>query len=143
MPRWRVAFSASLASGTLLLEGFPNLTLAAVSAPLGVEGAVLVDAVVRVRTEEVALCLDQGGRQPLGANAVVVGQRGGERGRRNPVLRSTRHDSPPRCQAVAHRFGEVVIGKQQRQVGIALVRLGDAVQEARPDDAAATPDPSP
>jgi hypothetical protein len=34
-----------------------------------------------------------------------------------------------RRQAVAHRLGEVVVGQQQRQVGIALVRLGDAVEE--------------
>src|SRR4029079_17390455 len=98
-----------LGCGVLLLKGFSDLALGAVGAPLGVERAALVDAVVRVRTEEVALCLNQGSRQPLSANPVVIGQRGGERGRRNPVLRSTRRDSPPRSQAVAHRFGEVVI----------------------------------
>ena len=41
--------------------------LGAVTGPEGVERAVLVDAAVGVRTEEVALALDEGGREPRGA----------------------------------------------------------------------------
>ena len=49
--------------------------LGAVARPQGVEGALLVDALVGVRAEEVALALHQGGGQPVGAEAVVVRQR--------------------------------------------------------------------
>ena len=74
MPRWR-APSDSLAAGTSCLKASPTDARCA-GAPLGVERAVLVDAAVGVRAEEVPLRLDQGSRQPFGTNAVVVGQRG-------------------------------------------------------------------
>ena len=45
------------------------LDLGAVARPQGVERALAVDPVVGVRAEEVALALDQGGRQALGAAA--------------------------------------------------------------------------
>ncbi len=47
--------------------------LGAVTGPLRVEGAFLVDALVGVRTKEVALALDQCGWEAVGADAVVVG----------------------------------------------------------------------
>ena len=80
-----------LGCGHLLLEGFPDLTRGPVGAPLGVEesrpcrrgGTCAAPKKSRWR-------LNQSSRQPLGADAVVVGQRGGERRRRNPVLRGTR-----------------------------------------------------
>ena len=49
--------------------------LSAITTPFGVVGAFLVHALVGVRTKEVPLSLDQGSRQPLCTNAVVVGQR--------------------------------------------------------------------
>src|SRR5215211_1040825 len=49
--------------------------LSAITAPLGVEGALFVHTVVGVCTKEVPLRLNQSSRQPLGANAVVIGQR--------------------------------------------------------------------
>jgi hypothetical protein len=55
--------------------GVFGFDLGAVARPEGVEGAGLVDALVGVRAEEVALALYQGGGQPLGADAVVVRQR--------------------------------------------------------------------
>ena len=58
------------------------------SGPVGVEelAARLVDALVGVRAEEVALRLQQIRGQPRGAVAVVEGQRGGEGRRGNAEL---------------------------------------------------------
>ena len=52
-----------------------RLHLGAVARPLGVERAVFVDAAVRVRSEEVALTLNERRRQAVGAQAVVVRER--------------------------------------------------------------------
>ena len=48
--------------------------LGAIARPLGVEGARLVDALVGVSPEEVALALDYGGGQAVSTQSVVVGQ---------------------------------------------------------------------
>src|SRR6185295_5091662 len=62
------------------------------------------------------------------------------RRRGDTVQCGTRHDPTPGRQAVADGAGEVLVREQERQVRVALVRLGDAVQEAGPDDAATAPD---
>src|SRR3954454_23857182 len=60
--------------------------LGAILGPADVERAVLVDAPVGVRAEEVAQALDQRGRPALAAVAVVVRQRRGERRHRDAAL---------------------------------------------------------
>src|SRR6187397_1274163 len=57
-----------------------GLDFGAVLRPAGVEGAFLVHAPVGVGAEEVALALDQVRGTALAPVAVVVGQRGRERG---------------------------------------------------------------
>ena len=63
--------------------------------PIGVEHARLVDAVVGVGAEVVALGLQQVGRQPVAAVAVVVGQGRGEGRRGDAQLDGRRDDVPP------------------------------------------------
>ena len=48
------------------------LNLGAVAGPEGVEGARQVDALVGVRTKEVALTLNQGGSEALAAKTIEV-----------------------------------------------------------------------
>gem|GEM_PF-5800020 len=57
-----------------LVRAALGLDLRAVPAPQRVEGALLVDALVGVRSEEVALALGKRGRKTIGAEAVVVGE---------------------------------------------------------------------
>ena len=52
-----------------------GLSQAAVTGPLNVEGAWLVGALEGVGAEEIALALNESGRQTLGTQAVVVGER--------------------------------------------------------------------
>ena len=92
--------------------------LGAVARPEGVEGAGLVDALVGVRAEEVALALDEGGGEALGAEAVVVRRattRTRARGcrRRAAIATIRRHDSCARAEGL----DEVRRGEQHRQVG--------------------------
>ena len=106
---------------------------------------VLVDPLVGVRAEEVALALDQRGGQPLGAQPVVVGQGGGEARRRDAGLRRAGDHAPPRVLGAGDRIGEVrrqqQRGREVAGAGRDVVGLGDPVQELRPDDAPAAPDP--
>ena len=57
--------SKPLNPGNLLMRIFRR-NLGAIARPLGVERAGLVDALVGVRSEEVALALDDGGGQTIG-----------------------------------------------------------------------------
>ena len=114
--------------------------LGAVPAPERVERAVLVDALIGVRAEEVALTLHERGREPVGAQAVVVRQRRRERGGRDAGDRSGGDDASPGVlragdDAAEERGGDE--GDESRVVG---VRLGDPVEELGADDAAAAPD---
>src|SRR5699024_9295390 len=85
------------------------LGLATVLGPLHVEGALGVDALVGVRTEVVALGLDQGGREALCAHRVVVGQGRGEH--RNGVAARGRegYDAAPCRDALGDLGGEVLV----------------------------------
>src|SRR5690606_25719449 len=97
------------------------LGLATVLGPLDVEGALGVHALVGVGAEVVALGLDQGGREALGAHRVVVGQGRGEDRDRVAGGRREGDDAAPGRDALGDLLGEVRIGQEQRQVRVALV----------------------
>ena len=80
--------------------------------PLGVEGALPVDPLVGVRAEEVALSLDQCGRQAVGAQSVVVRQGGGEAGGGNTQQGSGRDHPSPGILRTAERVFEVIVDEQ-------------------------------
>src|SRR5690606_20145414 len=81
------------------VDGFD---LAAVPRPQGVEGALAVDAAVGVRAEEVALPLHERGRQPVGAQPVVVRERRRERRRGDARLGRGDHDATPGLLGAGH-----------------------------------------
>ena len=121
-------------AGRLLLD------LAAVAAPQRVERALAINALVRVSAEEIALPLDEV-RGKLGrADAVVVGERRSESRDRNAGERAEAHDAPPGLHRLADLAGEIGVGQKQRELRVALIGLGDAVEEDGANDAAAPPD---
>mmetsp|Transcript_16072 Transcript_16072/g.60802 ORF Transcript_16072/g.60802 Transcript_16072/m.60802 type:complete len:597 (+) Transcript_16072:1159-2949(+) len=110
--------------------------------PLGVDGLVgePVGAVVGVGAEEVALSLHEVGGEAGAAVLVQVGERGGERGDGDAAGRGQRDDAAPGVLAGVDLGGELGVDEEVRQVGVAVVRRLDAVEEASADDAAALPD---
>ena len=103
-------------------------------------GAGLIDALVGVGAEVVALALDEGGGKPVDAETVVVGQGGREYGDGLADLGGQGDDATPGIDE-AGEFGlEIGVKKEGRQFGIGVVGLDDAIEEFRADDAAATPD---
>src|SRR4051812_15538554 len=64
--------------------------------PLGLEDPGVVDALVRMRAEEIALGLNEIGGEAFAWVGVVVGQRSAERRRRDAILNRRRDHPPPR-----------------------------------------------
>ena len=90
--------------------------------------------------EEIALALDEV-RGKLGrADAVVVGERRSKSRDRNAGERAEAHDAPPGLHRLADLAGEIRVGQKQRELRVALIGLGDAVEEDGANDAAAPPD---
>src|SRR5262245_60946484 len=110
--------------------------------PVGVEklAARLIDALVGVRAEIVALRLQQIGGQPLAAIAIEVAERGAQTRRGNPALHRCNHDASPRRLTARNGFPEEGVEQQVDQPRIAVECLLDLAEEGRADDAAATPD---
>ena len=110
--------------------------------PVGVEHLALwfVEALVGVGTEEVALGLQEVGREAGGAVAVVVAEAGAERWDGDAVEGGECDDFTP----VLLGFGQQVLEEggehEVAQLGVLAVSVGDAVEEAGADDATATPD---
>ena len=100
----------------------------------------LVHPVVGMRAEVVPQGLDERGGQPVPAQAVVVGQRGGERRGRDAGRRGLGHHPAPAVHAVLHGRDEVRRNQQAGQFRVLVVGLPDPVEEPGPDDAAAAPD---
>src|SRR5260370_875982 len=118
------------------LTGF----LGAVLRPQGVKDAVTVRTAVGVRAEVVAQALDEGGGQALGAQRVVVGQRGREAGDGDAEARGGGHHVAPGVLGAGQVLAELLVGQQRGQLGVGLVGGADPVQELGADDAATAPD---
>ena len=92
-----------------------------------------------VGAEVVALRLEQVGRQVLCAVAVVEAERRAERRRRDtPQSHLADHVSPAVLRLV-DRLVEEVVKQEVLQVGVVAVRVGDVLEEDRPDNAPTTP----
>src|SRR5581483_254149 len=100
----------------------------------------LVNPFIRVRAEEVALRLRQVERQVRGAVGVEVSEARRHRLHRDARRLRGRDGLPPARLGFEDPRLEVGVEQQIGQVGAALVRLLDLVQELRADDAAALPD---
>ena len=117
-----------------------GLGQAAVTGPLNVEGARLVGALEGVGAEEIALALNESGRQALGTQAVVVGEGRRKDRCRKSQLGSGDDHAAPRVDEVFQLALEVGIEDEGGQVRIIVIGCADAIQELGADDAAAAPD---
>src|SRR5713226_7306136 len=125
------------------MTGFPlfvDADLGAVLVPARVEDALSIEPPVGVRAEVVAEPLDEVARPALAAQSVVVGERGGEGGHRDAEVDGVADHPPPGLLPAGEGVAEEGREHQVAQVRVILVRLADAVEEARTDDAAAAPD---
>src|SRR5687768_1823277 len=114
---------------------------AAGAEPLRVEAARLVDTLVGVRAEVVALRLDHVGGQAGAPVAVVVVERGAGGGARDAPLPRGAHGVTPAGLPPVDVLTELRVEQQVRAVRLARVRGLYLVQQLRTDDAAALPDP--
>src|SRR5205823_8056871 len=107
--------------------------------PLCVKNAGSIDPLIGMRAEEVALCLKKVCGQTSGAIAIEICERRGKSGDRYSVFDGGRNDDAPAALRLFNGPGEITIKQQIVQGGIALVRLHDAVEKSRANDAAASP----
>src|SRR5262245_24451400 len=114
---------------------------AAAAGPVGVEelAARLVEALISVGAEVVALRLEEIGRQAARAVAVVVSQRA-THGRHGNAVGGGRADhATPAALRPADLAGEEGVHEQVDELGVAIERLLDLPQEGASDDAPAAP----
>src|SRR5262245_43785853 len=104
--------------------------------------ARLIDSLVGVCAEVVALRLKQIRGKPCRAVAVEIRQRAGERGNGDAVDRGTGHDGAPVVLPLGDHAGEVRIEKEVGQLRVPGIRVGDLLEEPRADDAPAAEDRS-
>ena len=108
--------------------------------PFGVEDAGLINALVGVRTKEIALRLQEIRWKASGAITVVIRQRGRKRGDRYPELDSGRNDEAPFRLRSFDGPGEIAIEEKILQRRITPICLNDSIEKFRTDDTAASPD---
>ena len=97
--------------------------------PFGVEDAGLIDALVRVRTKEIALRLQEIRWKTSRAITVVIRQRGRKRGDRYAELDSCRNDEAPFRLRSFDGSGEIPVEEKILQRRITPICLNDSVQE--------------
>src|ERR1700730_5211971 len=102
--------------------------------------AGLVNPFVSMRAKEIALCLQQIGRQSCGTVTVEVGEGGAESRNGNAMLDGGGNGDAPIILRFCDDVGEIGIEEEVVQRGVALIRIHDAVQEFRANDATAAPD---
>src|SRR4051812_11629587 len=98
-----------------------------------------VDTLIRMRAEEIALRLDQICRQPLRSVRIVIRQRRIEDRCGYSLRRRSGDCGPPVSLAPFDFTPEIRVEKQVRQPGFPLIRIGNFLQEARPDNASTAP----
>src|SRR5436190_12829931 len=115
--------------------------VAAAAGPVGMEEFAprLVNALIGVRAEVIALCLQQVGRQHRGAVLIVECQRRAEGGHGDAALHRGGDDRAPAFLATLDLAAEIVVEQQVHQFGIVVERLLDLAEEAAANDAAAPP----
>ena len=110
--------------------------------PLAVEPLArrLVRALEGVGAEEVALRLEEVGREVRAAELVKVRQRGRHGGARDPTRDAEGDDPAPRRLARHDLPCKVLVEHEVGKGRVLLVRLGDAVEHLTADNAATLPD---
>src|SRR5690349_17078596 len=100
----------------------------------------VVQALVRVRAEVIALRLRQVLRQAGGAIAVEVSEARAHRRYGHAQAGCRLHGQPPVRLRRLYPVVELVVKQQVRKAGAAIIRIHDRIEKARADDAAAFPD---
>ena len=108
--------------------------------PLGVEDAGLIDALVGMRTKEIALRLQEIRWKASRAITVIIRQRGRKRGDRYAELDSCRNDEAPFRLRSFDGPGEIPVEEKILQRRITPICLNDSIEKFRANDAAAAPD---
>src|SRR5271157_3400850 len=99
----------------------------------------LIDALIRMGAEVIALGLQKIGRQLFAAVPVEKCERGRKRRERNSQHDCLRYNSSPRrLTTVDDRF-EIIVQQQVGKIGIFIKRGFDFFKEYTPDDASAAP----
>ena len=135
--------------GEVFVEGMPDrrqplFFLADHVGPVGVEELAtwLVGALVGVRSEEVALGLQQVGWKHGSAVAVVVTKRSAEGRNGDAVEGGEGYHFAPVLLELVEELGEEGREHQVAELRIAAIGIGDVVEETSTDDAATAPDGS-
>ncbi len=92
-------------------------------------GPGLVDTLVGVRTEKVALGLGEVGWEALAAVLVKVAERGGEGWACNTSGNAERHHTAPSSLASVHLLGELGVNEQVGECRVAVICALDAVEK--------------
>ena len=108
--------------------------------PLSVECAFGIVALIGVRSEIIALRLDEIGWHPRAAIGVEVTERPHQRRRRDAPLRRRAHDGAKVFLPRHDGLPEGEIQQQVRQVRFRLIGCADQLQQLGANDAAASPD---
>ena len=108
--------------------------------PFGVEDAGLIDALVRMRTKEIALPLQEIRWKASRAITVVIRQRGRKRGDRYAELDSCRNDEAPFRLRSFDGPGEIPVEEKILQRRITPICLNDSIEKFGANDTAAPPD---
>ena len=107
--------------------------------PFGVEDAGLIDALVRMRTKEIALRLQEIRGKASRAITVVIRQRSRKRGNRYAELDSGRDNEPPFRLRFFYGPGEISVEQKILQRGITPICLNDSIEKLGANDTAAPP----
>ena len=107
--------------------------------PFGMEDAGLIDALVGMRTKEIALRLQEIRWKASGAITVIIRQRGRKRGYRYAELDGCRNDEAPFRLRSFDGLGEIPVEEKILQRRIPPIGLNDSIEKFSPDDTAAAP----
>ena len=107
--------------------------------PFGVEDAGLINALVSVRTKEIALRLQEIRWKASRAITVVIRQRGRKRGDRYAELDSGRDNEPPFRLRFFDGPGEISVEEKILQRRITPICLNDSIEKPGANDTAAPP----
>src|SRR5215472_500056 len=108
--------------------------------PFGVEHVRLIDALVRVRTEEIALRLQQIRWKASRAITVVIRQRSRKRGDRNAKFDSCGNDEAPFRLRSFDGSREILVEEKILQRRVTPIGLNDSIEKFSANDTAAPPD---
>jgi len=107
--------------------------------PFGVKNAGLIDSFVRVRTEEIALRLQEVRRQPSRPITVEVSERCGKCRNRDAVFNGCCYRNAPIALRLFDGSREITVEQEIMERRVALISIEASAEEWRATDPAARP----